>query len=190
VDIVGRHVTGSFDPLRVASPPRTSSAFGRLARRRARHRRDRRHGGQPASGDDAGRDVHLRRARQSLQFGIYDLKFRGGRVRGRRRGQHHLHVTRKKRAKANGKGTKPVRAVVVHAARGQGQPNPSKFKLQGLNGEQMGYIAPEFILDPQSKMITNLTGKGIETALTSDCSTGRTSTTTPARSRLAARTSA
>jgi hypothetical protein len=44
-------------------------------------------------------------------------------------------------------------------------PNPSKFKLQGLNGEQMGYIAPEFILDPQSKMIQNLTGKGIETAL-------------------------
>lgn len=44
-------------------------------------------------------------------------------------------------------------------------PNPTRFKLQGLNGEQMGYIAPEFILDQQTKAITGLTGKGIETAL-------------------------
>jgi hypothetical protein len=44
-------------------------------------------------------------------------------------------------------------------------PNPTKFKLQGLNGEQMGYIAPEFILDAQSKSITNLTGKGVALAL-------------------------
>lgn len=43
--------------------------------------------------------------------------------------------------------------------------NPTRFKLQGLNGEQMGYIAPEFILDPQTKGISALTGKGIEIAL-------------------------
>lgn len=53
-----------------------------------------------------------------------------------------------------------------HTARDdKDSPNPSKFKLQGLNGEQMGYIATEFVLDPQTKMITALTGKGIETAL-------------------------
>lgn len=48
----------------------------------------------------------------------------------------------------------------------EGAQNPTRFKLQGLNGEQMGYISPEFILDPQTKSITALSGKGIDIALT------------------------
>jgi len=47
----------------------------------------------------------------------------------------------------------------------EGSEHPTRFKIQGLNGEQMGYIAPEFILDPQTKAISALTGKGIEVAL-------------------------
>lgn len=47
-------------------------------------------------------------------------------------------------------------------------PSPTKFKLQGLNGEQMGFISPEFILGTSpsgSPMITGITGKGVVLAL-------------------------
>lgn len=45
-----------------------------------------------------------------------------------------------------------------------GQENPTRFRVKGLDGETMGYIAPEFIVDDHGR-VKSLTGKGIELAL-------------------------
>lgn len=46
-----------------------------------------------------------------------------------------------------------------------GQENPTRFRIRGLDGQAMGYVAPEFIVDEHHN-IKNITGKGIDLALT------------------------
>src|SRR4051812_39665804 len=41
----------------------------------------------------------------------------------------------------------------------------TRFKLKGLDGEQLGYVAPEFILEPTTARLTGITGKGLATAM-------------------------
>ena len=47
----------------------------------------------------------------------------------------------------------------------QGQPNPTRFKIRGLNGGEHGYIVPELTLDPIGRMVVGISGKGIDLAL-------------------------
>jgi hypothetical protein len=52
-------------------------------------------------------------------------------------------------------------------AEDQGKENPTRFKVRGLNGAEMGYVQPEMILDtsgPQA-MLSGLTGKGLDLTL-------------------------
>lgn len=46
----------------------------------------------------------------------------------------------------------------------EGQENPTRFRLRGMDGDAMGYIAPEFVIDDHGR-VKNLTGKGIALAL-------------------------
>lgn len=46
--------------------------------------------------------------------------------------------------------------------------NPTRFKIRGLNGSQVGYVQPEMILgvnDEGTPMLTGLTGKGVDVTL-------------------------
>lgn len=43
-------------------------------------------------------------------------------------------------------------------------PNPARFKLRGLDGNQLGYVAPEMRLDERGQLV-GLSGKGTELAL-------------------------
>jgi hypothetical protein len=45
----------------------------------------------------------------------------------------------------------------------QGEEHPTRFKIRGLNGTEVGYVGPEFILD--NGTISGLTGKGLEMTL-------------------------
>jgi hypothetical protein len=50
-------------------------------------------------------------------------------------------------------------------------PTPTKFKIKGLNGTEIGYVAPEFILGDEhgnvgaGTSVVGLTGKGLELCL-------------------------
>lgn len=44
-------------------------------------------------------------------------------------------------------------------------PNPTRFKLKGLDGTQNGYVAPELQIDEHGR-VRGISGKGIELALT------------------------
>lgn len=45
-----------------------------------------------------------------------------------------------------------------------GQDNPTRFRLKGLDGAAMGYVAPELIVDDHGH-VRNMTGKGIDLVL-------------------------
>lgn len=45
----------------------------------------------------------------------------------------------------------------------RGLEQPTRFRLRGLDGEKIGYVAPEFII--QDGAVRNLTGRGVELAL-------------------------
>lgn len=47
---------------------------------------------------------------------------------------------------------------------GAAKPDATRFKIKGLDGQQMGYLMPEFQIDDE-KMIKGLTGKGADLAL-------------------------
>ena len=44
-------------------------------------------------------------------------------------------------------------------------PNPTRFKIRGLDGAEQGYISPELRLDESSRMVIGMTGRGLELAL-------------------------
>lgn len=44
-------------------------------------------------------------------------------------------------------------------------PNPTRFKIRGLDGTEQGYLVPELTLNPQLRTVTGMTGKGLELAL-------------------------
>jgi hypothetical protein len=46
----------------------------------------------------------------------------------------------------------------------EGEETPVRFHLRGLDGERMGYIAPELLVNEQG-IVTHVSGKGIEIAL-------------------------
>jgi hypothetical protein len=46
----------------------------------------------------------------------------------------------------------------------QTAPSPARFKLRGLDGNQLGYVAPEMRVDERGQ-IAGMSGKGIELAL-------------------------
>jgi hypothetical protein len=76
VQISGRNLTGSFNPQRVtvATKDFISHLEGRHAAR-PRHRRDRRHGGQPLPDHHAGDDLHGAGRSNEKNVGTYDSKF-------------------------------------------------------------------------------------------------------------------
>jgi hypothetical protein len=41
----------------------------------------------------------------------------------------------------------------------------TRFKLRGLNGSEFGHIAPELIVDPELRMVSGVSGKGLDLAL-------------------------
>jgi len=47
----------------------------------------------------------------------------------------------------------------------EGQENPTRFKIRGLNGTEQGYVWPELRLDDELKTVTGMSGKGLELAL-------------------------
>ena len=47
----------------------------------------------------------------------------------------------------------------------QGSENPTKFKIRGLNGSEIGYVSPEFVIDDAQRMVTGMSGKGIDLTL-------------------------
>jgi len=47
----------------------------------------------------------------------------------------------------------------------EGTPNPTRFKIRGLNGTEHGYIVPELILNPMERKIADMSGRGQELAL-------------------------
>lgn len=53
----------------------------------------------------------------------------------------------------------------IPAAPAIDNPLPTRFRLRGLDGRQMSYLQAEFIVDPHSRLITGMTGKGVELAL-------------------------
>jgi len=52
-------------------------------------------------------------------------------------------------------------------AEDQGKENPTRFKVRGLDGAEMGYVQPEMLLDTDGAqpMLSGLTGKGLEQTL-------------------------
>lgn len=46
----------------------------------------------------------------------------------------------------------------------EGSDNPTRFKIRGLDGEQMSYVGAELVFDASGN-IRNISGKGIELAL-------------------------
>lgn len=44
-------------------------------------------------------------------------------------------------------------------------PSPTRFKIRGLNGTEQGYVQPELVIDTTGKMVTGMTGKGLELTL-------------------------
>ncbi len=44
-------------------------------------------------------------------------------------------------------------------------PNPTKFKVRGLNGNEQGYIQPELKIDETTKMVSGMSGRGLELTL-------------------------
>lgn len=46
-----------------------------------------------------------------------------------------------------------------------GSPNPTRFKIRGLDGTEQGYLVPELTIDPVLRTISGMTGKGLELAL-------------------------
>lgn len=47
----------------------------------------------------------------------------------------------------------------------EGQENPTRFKIRGLDGTEQGYVTPELIVDEAQQMVTGMTGKGLEITL-------------------------
>lgn len=47
----------------------------------------------------------------------------------------------------------------------EGSPNPTRFKIRGLDGNEQCYIHPEIMLDRNERSYTGLTGKGVEMVL-------------------------
>ena len=47
----------------------------------------------------------------------------------------------------------------------EGQENPTRFKIRGLNGTEQGYVWPELKVDDELKTVTGMSGKGLELAL-------------------------
>jgi hypothetical protein len=45
------------------------------------------------------------------------------------------------------------------------QDKPTRFKIRGLNGAEMGYLSPEMLVDGAQRAVTQLTGKGIDLCL-------------------------
>lgn len=46
-----------------------------------------------------------------------------------------------------------------------GEENPTRFKIRGLNGTEQGYVWPELKIDDELKTVTGMSGKGLELAL-------------------------
>lgn len=46
-----------------------------------------------------------------------------------------------------------------------GAPNPTRFKIRGLDGTEQGYLVPELEFDTTARMIKGMTGRGLELAL-------------------------
>lgn len=47
----------------------------------------------------------------------------------------------------------------------QGVDNPTRFQIRGLDGTQQGYMQPELTVDRATRMVTGLSGRGLELAL-------------------------
>jgi hypothetical protein len=47
----------------------------------------------------------------------------------------------------------------------EGAPNPTRFKLRGLDGTEQGYVMPELTIDAVTRTITGMSGRGLELAL-------------------------
>jgi len=47
----------------------------------------------------------------------------------------------------------------------EGVEKPTKFKIRGLDGTQMGYVQPEMLFEGPGGLLSGLTGKGLEAAL-------------------------
>lgn len=47
----------------------------------------------------------------------------------------------------------------------EGAPNPTKFKIRGMDGAEQGYVATELLLDEGSRAVIGFTGKGLELTL-------------------------
>ena len=47
----------------------------------------------------------------------------------------------------------------------EGTPNPTRFKIRGLDGTEQGYLVPELTLDVMSRSVRGMSGKGLELAL-------------------------
>src|SRR3990172_10202250 len=46
-----------------------------------------------------------------------------------------------------------------------GAPNPTRFKIRGLNGTEQGYLVPEMTFDVIGRTTTGMSGRGLELAL-------------------------
>jgi len=44
-------------------------------------------------------------------------------------------------------------------------PNPTRFKIRGLDGNEQGYVMPEIVVDPGARFPRGLSGRGVEIAL-------------------------
>lgn len=47
----------------------------------------------------------------------------------------------------------------------QGDEKPTRFKLRGLDGVELGYVSPELQVDDVQGTVSGITGKGLELAL-------------------------
>ncbi len=47
----------------------------------------------------------------------------------------------------------------------EGQEKPTRFKIRGLDGTELGYLSPELVVDEAKGMVTGMSGKGLELAL-------------------------
>lgn len=46
-----------------------------------------------------------------------------------------------------------------------GRENPTRFKIRGLDGNELGYVSPELRIDEAKRMVTGASGRGLELAL-------------------------
>ena len=44
-------------------------------------------------------------------------------------------------------------------------PNPTRFKIRGLNGTEQGYIQPELKINETTRMVDGMSGRGLEQTL-------------------------